>query len=78
KKQGILALVFSDPADYDAIGPKDRLSVVGLARFASGRPLTVRAHHPDGGGDEFPARHSYTEEEIGWFRAGSALNALAR
>ena len=78
KKQGILALVFSDPADYDAIGPKDRVSVVGLSRFASGRPLTVRVHHPDGGADEFPVRHSYTEEEIGWFRAGSAMNTLAR
>ncbi len=77
KKQGILALTFSDPAHYDLVGERDRLSVLGLADFAPGRSLTLRIDHADGGSNEVPVNHTFTDEQITWFQAGSALNKIA-
>ena len=77
KKQGILPLTFADPKDYDLFEQADRVSVVGLQALAPGRPVEVRIHKPDGRTVTIQTRHSLTEEHIGWFRAGSALNALS-
>jgi aconitate hydratase A / 2-methylisocitrate dehydratase len=77
KKQGILPLTFANPKDYDLFEQADRVSVVGLQALAPGRPVEVRIHKPDGRTVTIQARHSLTEEHIGWFRAGSALNALS-
>ncbi len=74
KKQGMLALTFVDKADYDRIREKDRLSVIGLKEFAPGRPLQVRVLHEDGTEETFVVQHTYNEQQIAWFRAGSALN----
>ncbi|MCS7182188.1 MAG: aconitate hydratase [Thermoanaerobaculum sp.] len=76
KKQGILPLTFMDPADYDKVREGDRCSILGLAQMAPGRPLRVVFHHSDGTEDEVFCRHSLSEEQIAWFRAGSALNVL--
>jgi aconitate hydratase len=75
KKQGILPLTFRDPADYDRFEQADRVSVVGLGGLEPGRPVTVRLRKPDGRTEEIQVNHSMTREQIGWFRAGSALNA---
>jgi aconitate hydratase len=75
KKQGMLALTFVDKADYDKIREHDLLSVIGLKDFAPGRNLKVVLHHEDGTRESFEAQHTYNEQQIGWFRAGSALNA---
>ena len=77
KKQGVLALTFSDPAHYDLIGERDKLSILGLAQMASDQPLQLRIEHEDGGTDAVSLNHSFTEQQIGWFRAGSALNQIA-
>ena len=77
KKQGILPLTFANPKDYDLFEQADRVSVVGLQALAPGRPVEVRIHKPDGRTVTIQTRHSLTEEHIGWFRAGSALNALS-
>jgi aconitate hydratase A / 2-methylisocitrate dehydratase len=77
KKQGILPLTFADPKDYDLFEQADRVSVVGLQALAPGRPVEVRIHKPEGRTLAIQTRHSLTEEHIGWFRAGSALNALS-
>ncbi len=77
KKQGILALTFSDPAHYDLVGQLDRLSILGLADFAPGQPLTLRIDHEDGSSNEVSVNHSYTDEQVTWFQAGSALNKIA-
>jgi aconitate hydratase len=77
KKQGILPLVLADPKDYDLFEPNDRVSIVGLGSLAPAVPVEVRIHKPDGRTLSISARHSLTAEQIGWFRAGSALNALA-
>ncbi len=76
KKQGILALTFADPGDWARVEQNDRLSIVGLRELAPGRPVEVRIHKPGGQALTIQTRHSLTTEQIGWFRAGSALNAL--
>ena len=84
KKQGVLALTFADGADYDRIREDDRISLRGLADMRPGRPVRCVITHAGGGNgaSSLPAReeislnHSYSDLQIGWFRAGSALNVL--
>ncbi len=76
KKQGILPLTFTRPADYDLFEGPDRVSVRGLAALAPGKPVEVVIHKADGRSVTIQCSHSMTDEQIGWFRAGSALNAL--
>jgi aconitate hydratase len=76
KKQGILALTFADPKDYEKIEQQDRISVTGLSSLAPGKPVQVTIHKADGTSLTIQANHSITEQQIAWFKAGSALNAL--
>jgi aconitate hydratase len=76
KKQGVLPLAFQNPADYDKVRETDRISVKGLDKLAPGRPLTVVFHHEDGTEDTAQVVHSLNDEQIEWFKAGSALNVL--
>jgi aconitate hydratase len=76
KKQGVLALTFADPDDYERILVDDTIDIVGLADLAPDRPVTVRIHHADGRSTDITGRHTMSDEHIGWFRAGSALNVL--
>ncbi|MDZ7290844.1 MAG: aconitate hydratase [candidate division KSB1 bacterium] len=78
KKQGILALTFKNPADYDLIREDDRVSIVGLASFATGKPLKMILKHSNGTQHECELNHSYNETAIAWFKAGSALNLIGR
>ncbi|KZO91775.1 aconitate hydratase [Calocera viscosa TUFC12733] len=77
KKQGMLALTFADPADYDKITPDDRITLKGLESFAPGKNLTAVVKHPDGKTEEISLAHSFNEGQIAWFKAGSALNLMA-
>jgi aconitate hydratase len=76
KKQGILPLTFADPKDYDGIEQTDRISVTGLQALAPGKPVSVTIHKAGGKEVTIQTHHSLTEQQIGWFKAGSALNAL--
>jgi len=76
KKQGLLPLVFKEPAAWELIRADDRLSLEGIEALAPGSTVTVTARHADGGSDRFECSHSLNELQIGWFRAGSALNYL--
>ncbi len=76
KKQGIVPLTFADPADYDRIGEDDRLGTQGLADLAPGKPLTVTVTQPDGSTWTFEGNHTFSEDQIGWFHAGSALAVI--
>ena len=76
KKQGMLALTFINKEDYDKVQERDKISVNGLKGFAPGRNLTVELLHADGTKDSFEVAHTYNEQQIEWFRAGSALNAM--
>ena len=72
----MLALTFVDKVDYDKIREHDLLSVSGLVHFAPGRNLTIILHHEDGTKEKFlKCNITYNEQQIAWFRAGSALNA---
>ena len=75
KKQGILPLTFADPKDYDKIEMNDRLSIVDLAHLAPSKPVTVVIHKTSGD-VKIQANHSMTAQQLTWFKAGSALNAL--
>ena len=76
KKQGLLPLVFSDPATYQAIGEDDRISVFDLASLAPGAPLRCKVRRSDGTMIEFQCVHTLSAEQIEWFKAGSALNVI--
>jgi len=76
KKQGILPLTFADPKDYDKIEQNDRITISGLQGLAAGKPVSVTIHKADGKEITIQANHSLAGEQISWFKAGSALNAL--
>lgn len=71
----MLPLTFADPADYDKVGPRDTLSIIGLPP-APGQQLLVRGTSPSGASYEFPVNHTFNENQITWFKHGSALNAM--
>jgi aconitate hydratase len=77
KKQGMLPLTFKDPADYDKVQATDRVAIHGLESLAPERPLTLELTHQDGSKDRFEVVHTFNAEQIGWFKAGSALNRIA-
>ncbi len=76
KKQGILALTFANKEDYDAILEDDVIDIIGLHDFAPGKPLTVRLHHQSGQIVDIAVQHSYSQNQIEWFKAGSAINVI--
>lgn len=78
KKQGMLALTFENPADYDKIQEDDTIDILGLTTFTEGVPLTIVLHHKDGSKEEIKAKHSYNAQQIEWFKAGSALNLMSK
>jgi aconitate hydratase len=77
KKQGLVPLTFADPATYDRIGENDRISVLNLPPVPD-RPVRCRITKPDGSTVDFEARHTFSDEQVEWFRAGSALNIVRR
>jgi aconitate hydratase len=78
KKQGMLALTFVNPSDYEKIQEDDSVDILGLETFEEGVPLTIVLHHNDGTIDEFPVNHTYNAQQIEWFKAGSALNIIRK
>ncbi|WP_461532992.1 aconitate hydratase [Sinomicrobium sp.] len=77
KKQGMLALTFANEADYDLIQEDDTFNLIDLEAFAPGKQITIEIVHKDGSKDVIKTNHSYNEGQIGWFKAGSALNLIA-
>lgn len=77
KKQGMLALTFVNAEDYDKIQEDDTFDFINLESFAPNTPLQIQITHADGTTDTILANHTYNEQQIGWFKAGSALNLIA-
>jgi aconitate hydratase len=77
KKQGLLGLTFANEADYDKIQENDTINFPDLVDFAPNKQLTLEFVHEDGSKDIIMANHTYNEGQIGWFKAGSALNLIA-
>lgn len=76
KKQGMLGLTFANEADYDKIQEDDTFNFLDLDSFAPGKPLSLQLEHKDGSKEVILCNHTYNAQQIGWFKAGSALNAL--
>lgn len=76
KKQGMLAITFSDKNDYSKIREDDTIDITGLNNFKAGIQLTVTLHHKDGKAESFKVDHSYNSNQIEWFKAGGALNII--
>ena len=74
KKQGLLALTFSNPGDYDRLREDDRIDLTGLADLAPDKPVACTVHHSDGTSESLSLNHSFGQPQIEWFRVGSALN----
>jgi aconitate hydratase len=78
KKQGLLALTFADPVDYERIREDDSVSLVGLAQMTPGKPVECRIRHADGTSETLRLAHTFSTPQIEWFRSGSALNVAQR
>ncbi|HEX5168121.1 MAG TPA: aconitate hydratase [Cyclobacteriaceae bacterium] len=78
KKQGMLALTFANESDYDKIREDDNIDITDMTSFAPEKPLTMVLNHSDGTKDTIVVNHSYNAGQIEWFRAGSALNLMAK
>ena len=78
KKQGLLALTFVNPSDYDKVKQGDRVSIIGISKMAPGQNLEMILTHTDGKEEKIPLKHSFNVEQIQWFKAGSALNMIKK
>ena len=76
KKQGMLGLTFANETDYDLIQEADTFNFVDISDFKPGEPLTILITHENGTSDSIQVHHTYNHSQIGWFRAGSALNVI--
>tara|TARA_B100000683_G_scaffold48554_1_gene45597 strand:- start:745 stop:3012 length:2268 start_codon:yes stop_codon:yes gene_type:complete len=76
KKQGMLGLTFDNESDYDLIREDDTFNFIDLESFAPNKSLTLEVVHQDGSSDQILLNHTYNEQQIEWFRAGSALNLI--
>jgi aconitate hydratase len=76
KKQGMLALTFENKADYDKILEDDTFDIEGLITIAPGKNLQLVLNHADGSNETIQVKHSYNDQQIGWFKAGGALNVI--
>ena len=74
KKQGLLALTFQSPTDYDRIREDDRISLLGLSDMAPGKPVECLVKHADGASETLWLNHTFAASQLEWFRKGSALN----
>ncbi|MBU2492316.1 MAG: aconitate hydratase [Bacteroidetes bacterium] len=78
KKQGMLPLTFDNPSDYDKILEDDRISIVDLKDFAEDKQFICVIKHKDGSTEEIKLNHTFNNAQIEWFKAGSALNLIAK
>ncbi|QEK50233.1 aconitate hydratase [Pedobacter aquae] len=78
KKQGMLALTFANPADYDKVQEDDLIDIIGLNEFAPGKSLQIVLNHANDTKDTFEVNHTYNEQQIEWFKAGGALNIIRK
>lgn len=76
KKQGMLALTFTNVADYDKIRQDDQISILGFEDMEPGKNLTIHLQHKDGTSEDFEVSHTYNQAQIDWVKWGSALNQI--
>jgi aconitate hydratase len=74
----MLGLTFANKEDYEKVQEDDVIDITGLTDFAPGKPLTMVLHHADGTSEKIKLNHTYNEQQIEWFKAGSALNLIRK
>jgi aconitate hydratase len=77
KKQGLVPLTFADPDTYELIGVDDRINVLDLPPVP-GKNVRCQIVKPDGSTIDFEGKHTFSDEQVEWFKAGSALNVVRR
>ena len=77
KKQGVLVLIFADLSDYDKVRSEDKIDVL-CSSIAPGKPIEVVLNHKDNSVQRIVTNHTYNDQQIGWYKAGSALNNLCK
>jgi len=77
KKQGLVPLTFADPDTYELIGEDDRINVLDLPPVP-GKNVRCQILKPDGTTIDFEGKHTFSDEQVEWFKAGSALNVVRR
>lgn len=77
KKQGMLPLTFADPKDYDKIKEDDKVTIF-VSQLQPEKPVKMLVKHSDGTQDEIWLNHTMNASQIEWFKAGSALNLIAK
>ncbi len=75
KKQGVLALTFANPTDYEKVQERDLIDL-DLSALAPGKPVKMTLKHADGTKEEVSLKHTYSADQLLWFKAGSALNHI--
>ena len=78
KKQGMLALTFSNENDYDLIKEDDTFNFINLEDFTKEKPIKIEIIHSDKTKNLITVNHSYNQTQIEWFKAGSALNLIKK
>ena len=78
KKQGVLALTFSNPEDYNKIKEDDTFNIVGLKDFSPDKSLILEISHHDGSQESITLDHTFNSNQIEWFKAGSSLNLISK
>ena len=78
KKQGMFALTFANPKDFDKIRQDDFVDLTSLRNFKPGEQLTITLKHADGSKDKIKVNHTYNQAQIDWVKAGSALNKIRK
>ena len=78
KKQGMLGITFDNENDYDLIKEDDLFDFVDLKDFSPGKKLTIHVKHSDRSKDIIYANHTYNDQQIEWYKEGSALNLIKK
>ena len=78
KKQGMLGLTFSNESDYDLIQEDDLFNFIDLESFSPGKQISIEIVHSDGSKDLIKTDHTYNDQQIEWYKEGSALNLIKK
>ena len=78
KKQGMLGITFSNESDYDLIQEDDLFNFIDLESFSPGKQISIEIVHSDGSKDLIKADHTYNDQQIEWYKEGSALNLIKK
>ena len=78
KKQGIIPVIFKNKNDYEKIEANDTISTLNLTEFDSETNLKLSLNKPDGSSFVIETIHTFSKNQVGWFKAGSALNLIAK